>query len=128
LLADILDPQRADEPFGAPFDETLHVLPTDQRDVLAEFLAIEIEQRLPMLRFLRLHLLEHLGGSWVRLAKPIGKITVNAPIFFLEKYRQRQNFALSEIFETLLGHRGCPRGTLNHGSVAAFSAIWQADI
>ena len=108
LLADVLNSERTDKPFGAAFDKTFHILPANQWDVLAEFLAIEIEQGLTVPRFLRLHLLEHLGGGWISFAKPVGEIAVNAPVFFLEKNRQCQNFPLGKLLETLFRHR-CPR-------------------
>src|SRR5579864_7351154 len=108
LLADILDSERTHEPFRAPLDKTFHILPANQRDVLAEFLAIEIEQGLTVSRFLRLHLLEHFGGCWIRLAKTIGEISVNAPVFLFEKNRQRQDFPLGKLLKTLFHHR-CPR-------------------
>src|SRR6516225_7567077 len=39
LLADILDSQRAHEPFRAALDKAFYILTANQRDVLAEFLA-----------------------------------------------------------------------------------------
>jgi hypothetical protein len=48
LLAHLLEPERTRHPDRLPFDETFDVLAADQRKVLAELDAVEIEQALSM--------------------------------------------------------------------------------
>src|SRR5271165_2124753 len=87
--------------------------------MLAEFLPVEIEQRLPVPGFFGLHLFEHFRGCGIGVAEPVGEVTVDASILFLEKNRERQNLALTEILEIAFGHRGCPRPIKSRKSCCA---------
>src|SRR3974377_827293 len=76
-----------------------------------------------MARFLGTHLFEYLGGSWIGLAQRIGKLSVNAPVLFLAGNRQGQNFAFSQILESLehiLLFRA--KGTVEDGIKAALKS------
>src|SRR3974390_682247 len=54
-----------------------------------------------MHRFFLAHLFKHLGCSRIRFAQPIGKLPVNAAVFFFAGDGQGQNFSLGQILESL---------------------------
>src|ERR1700726_109710 len=84
LLADSVDSQGANQPHGKPMDKALDVLAPDQGDVLAKALPIDPDQAGPMFGLLRLHLLEHLGGSRVSFAEPIDEIPVDPAVLLFQ--------------------------------------------
>src|SRR5580704_652856 len=80
---------------------------TNQRNVIAKALPVHFNQALTMAVFLRLHILKHFRRCGISLAQPFGEIAVDPPVFFFQLDRQRQNFLLAEILESLLGHDSC---------------------
>jgi hypothetical protein len=91
--------------------------------MLAEFLPVEMEQRLPVPGFFGLHVFEHFRGGGIGVAKPVGEVTVDATILFLEKNRECQNLALTEILEIPFGHRGFPRPIKSRKSCCAHCVV-----
>ena len=69
LLADRRQAQRANQPDRPPLHEPLDVLPPDQRDVLAELLAVQFDQAMAMVVLLLAHLVEDLDGAGVVVAQ-----------------------------------------------------------
>ena len=63
-FAHVIEPERTHQPQRRRLvlDEALHVLAADQRQIFAEFLAVEIEQHRAVVHFLFRHLVEYLGG------------------------------------------------------------------
>ena len=64
--------------------KALHILPPDQRNVFAEALAVGGDQRRPVPRFLRAHVVEQRCRCGIGLAQSIGEIRVHAAIFFFQ--------------------------------------------
>ena len=84
-------------------DETLDVLAADQRQIIAEFLPIEVEQHRAMVHLLLGHLVEDLGGGRILLAQTLGETAIDAAVFFLIGDRKRQNFLLGEVGKAFHG-------------------------
>jgi hypothetical protein len=78
-------------------DEALDVLAADQRQIFAEFLAIEVEQPGAVGDFLFRHLVEHLGGGGELRAQALGKAAIDAAVLFLVGDGQRQYFLLGQV-------------------------------
>ena len=92
-----LDPQRPHQPHGPMPNKPLHILPPNQRNMLAKTLAIQLRQHPPMLLLLGLHPLKHLRRR--RIIRPQRKIDIriNPRILLLIGNRQRQNLLLRQI-------------------------------
>src|SRR5579871_6319474 len=103
LLAHSIEPERTVEPHRLARDEAFHVLATNQRDVLAETLAKDLNQPRAMRRLFLLHLVEHCRRRGERLAQSIGEVAVDAAVLFLERDREREDFRFGQIAE-VSGH------------------------
>ena len=97
-----VEPERLGQPDRLPAHEAAHVLAPDQRDVLAEPLAEQLDQHPAMAALLLGHGVEHLGRGRVGVAQPFGEIAVDPPVLLLERDRQRQDLALAELGKPLL--------------------------
>ena len=75
-------------------DETPDILAADQRQVLAEFFAVHVEQHGPVPHLLVGHLVEHLGGGGEWLAQALGEAAVDAAVLVLAGDREREDFLL----------------------------------
>ena len=80
-------------------DEAAHVLAADQRDVLAEFVAVEFEQALAVLALFLGHLGEDIGAGRVLGPQAFGDIDVDAVVLFLVGDRQREDLPLGQVGE-----------------------------
>ena len=89
LLAHRVNPQRPHQPHRRVMYEPLDVMLADQRNMLAEALAESFDQAAAMPGFFLLHLVKHLGRGRVGFTQPVGKITVNARVLFLQRNRER---------------------------------------
>ena len=94
LLAYLGALERTRQPEWTPLDETLNVLATHQRDVLAEAGAVGFNEHGPMIELLFAHIFKQLGGGGIGVAKTIGEVGVYAAVLFLQANGERQNFAL----------------------------------
>ena len=99
LLAHFVNAQWLHQPHRPPLDKTLHVLPANERDVLAEALPINIDQAGAVLRFFLPHLVEDLGGVGIGFPQTIGKIRINAAVLFFQRNGERQDLARRELLE-----------------------------
>jgi hypothetical protein len=99
LLAHRIQPQRPDVPHRAVLDEPAHVAAPDQRDVLAEFLAEQVDQAPPVFAFLRRHFREDRGARREIRTQPVGEVGVDAAVLLLAADRQREHFPLAELVE-----------------------------
>ena len=106
-----LDAQRVRQPDRLPDDEAFDVLAANERDVLAEAFAIEGGQLAPMLGLFFAHLGEQPRAGRIVLAKPLGKIGVNALVLLLERDGQRQDLPLGEVAKALHDARDFIRRT-----------------
>ena len=89
--------QRPVEPDRTPLDEALDVLAADQRQKVAEFLAMKIEQHVAMPDLLLGHFVVHFRGVRIGTAERIGEGAVNAIILVFVRYGERQNFLLVQV-------------------------------
>ena len=101
LIADGLQTERLHQPNRLAVDEAAHVLPADERDVVAEFLLKQLDQPAAMARFLLAHAVEDRGRGGEIFAQALGVVGVDALVFFLQRNSQRQDLALREAVEAL---------------------------
>ena len=80
-------------------DEAFDVLAADQRQVVAEFLPVEVEQHAAVAHFLVRHLVEDLGGGGIFLAQAFGEAAIDAAVLFLVGDGEREDFLFGEIGE-----------------------------
>ena len=78
-------------------DEILDVVATDQRQIVAKLLAVEVEQHRAVMNFLLRHLVEYLGGGRKLLTQAFGKTAIDAAVFFLVGDGKREHFLLGEV-------------------------------
>ncbi len=101
-----------------PFD----VLAADQRQKVAEFLAVKIEQHVAMPDLFLRHLVVHFGGIGIGAAKRVGEGAIDAVVLVLVGNRERKNFLLVQVgkaFHRLpLGGSIC--GTLRNSILEQF--------
>ena len=101
-----LDPERLGQPDRLAAHEAAHVLAPDQRDVLAEPLAVEVDQHPPMAALFLGHVVEHLGRRGIAFPQPFGEVTVDAPVLLLERDGERQDLPLAQLGKPLLRVEG----------------------
>ena len=103
-LAHLLEPERPHQPERLlRLDEALHVLATDQRQIVAEFLAVEVEQHGAVVHFLFRHLVEYLGGGGKLLAQAFGETAIDAAVLFFVGDGKRQHFLFGEVGKSFHG-------------------------
>ena len=102
-LARGVDAERAVEPDRPPRDKALDVLAADQRQKVAEFLAVKIEQHVAMPDLLLRHFIVHVRGVRIGAAQPVGEGAVDAVVLVFVGDGQRQDFLLVEIGKALHG-------------------------
>jgi hypothetical protein len=106
-VAHALDRQRPYVPDRAADDGAFDVLAADQRNMLAVFCDIHVEQPAAVVVLLRRHRLEHLGAGGIVLAQSERVVGVDAPILLLAADGERQQLALGEVVES--AHSGNSR-------------------
>ena len=65
--------------------------------MLAELLAIQIEQPPAVLVLFRHHFQEHLGGGGIVIAQPFGDVGIDAAILLLAANGEGQDFAFAQV-------------------------------
>ena len=80
--------------------EAAHVVAADQRNMLTELLAINLDEPPPMITLLPSHFGEHIGAGRVVLPQALGDVGVDTTVLLLVGDRQRETFfsARSEKF------------------------------
>ena len=106
-LAHRVDAQLSDQPHRPVLHKALHVGPANQGNVLAKALAVEFDQRPPVVDLLVLHLAEHLGRAGIVGLEPRGNIGVNAAVLLLRGNSQGEDLLLGEV-PKVAGHAGSP--------------------
>ena len=74
--------------------KALHVLAADQRQIFAEFFAVEVVEHGAVMHFFLGHLVEHLGRGGELLAQALGEAAVDAAVLFLVGDGEGQHFLL----------------------------------
>ena len=92
VFAHVFESQRPRQPERLVLDETLDVLSPDQRQVVAEFRTIEIEQHGAVTHLLVGHLVEHFCRSGELLAQAFRKAAIDTTVVFLAGNGQCQDF------------------------------------
>ena len=84
---------------GRRDEKALHVLPADERDMLAEFLLIKLDQPVAMAVLFVVHGHERLGRFGIIAADALGKVGVNAAVLLLVLDREREHFPRGKFFQ-----------------------------
>ena len=98
-----VEAERAVEPDRPARDKALDVLAADQRQKVAEFLAMKIEQHVAMPDLFLRHLVVHFRGVGIGAAKPVRERAVDAVVLVLIGDRERKNFLLVQVGKTFHG-------------------------
>ena len=97
-LAHVLEAERARQPQRLlGMQKALHVLAADQRQIFAEFLAVEVVEHGAVVHLLLGHLVEDLGRGGELLAQAFGEAAIDAAVLFLIGDGQRQHFLLGQV-------------------------------
>ncbi len=105
FFADRGQPEGAHQPDWLAVDEPFDIMSSDQRDVLTELLAVQLDEPVPVPILLAAHLVEDCGCGGVVSLEPLRKVAVNAGIFFFEGNGQGQNLLLAEALKGSHGVR-----------------------
>ena len=101
VFADLFEAERPRQPQRLALDEALDVVTADQRQVVAEFFAVEIEQPAAMANLFLRHAGEDGGGGRKRLGQPFGESVIDAAVLFLVRDGERQNLPFGQIRKLL---------------------------
>ncbi len=112
-FANGVEPERTVEPDRTARDEAFHVLPPDQREKVAEFLPVEVEQHVVMADLLGSHFVVHRCRVRVGAAQPVRKGAVDAVVLGFVRDGERKNFLLTQIGKTFHGVAQTARGSIN---------------
>ena len=105
-LAHGVDVEGLAHPHRLAADEAAHVVAADQRNVLAETLAEEVDQHLAMAVLLLGHALEHLGGGREIVAQALDEIAIDARVLLLVLDGKGEHLAIRQVGEGALGREG----------------------
>ena len=86
---------------GLRVNEAFDVLAADQRQKVAELLAVKIEQHVAMPDLLLRHFVVHFGSIGIGAAQRVGEGAVDAVILVFVGYGEREDFLLVEVGKTL---------------------------
>ena len=103
-----------------------HVLAADQRNVLAELLAVEFEQALAVLALFLGHLGEDIGTGRIVRPQTFGDIGVDAVVLFLVGDRQGEDLPLGQVGEVAHAAPMWPMSGLGQEAGATRRADWRA--
>src|SRR6267143_2026703 len=104
LLPGHLHTQRPDQPHRFPLQESLHVFPSNQRNVISKTLPEHGKQAVAVPHFFLAHFFEHFRRRWILVPQRIRKFSVNPAVFLFRGDRNRQNLFFRQILE-LFQHR-----------------------
>ena len=99
LAAHDIDPERPQLPDRATLHPAAHILPANERNVIAEFLDVEIDQLTAMLALLGRHIGEDMRAGGIIVPQALGEVGVDAPVLLFAADRQRKNLAFAEVGE-----------------------------
>ena len=92
-----------DLPDRRVLDEAANVVAADQRDVLAEFLLVELDQPAAVVALFGGHLGEDIGTGRIVVAQAFGDVGVDAAVLFLVGDRQCEDLPFRQIGEIAHG-------------------------
>ena len=98
-----VDRERPVEPDRLARNKSFDVLAANERQEVAEFRTIEIEQHVVMAALLLRHPVVHPGGVRIGGAQPVRERAIDMVVFVLAENRERQNFALTQIGKAFHG-------------------------
>src|SRR5450631_1664198 len=107
LPPDRIEPEWPHQPNRRPRHKTLHVLPSNQRDVLTELLPIRLDESSTMARFVAAHSVKHRSRGGEILLEAFGKIGVNPLVLFFKRNSQRQSFTFRMSDEAFQDYESC---------------------
>ncbi len=87
--------------------EALHVLATNEGNVLAELLSMQLDQPMPVPIFLCPHFLEQFRGRGKVALQTVGEIVVDTGVLFFQRDRESQDLLLRETAEGAHGILNC---------------------
>src|SRR5207248_10729285 len=96
------------------------VLAPDQRDVVAELLAVEVEEAVTVAVLLLPHSGEHARRSGIALAHRLREVAIGAAVLLLESDGEGQQFLLRQVREVL--HRRL--GVVSYSSYSTVGRSW----
>ena len=102
-FARVIDRQRTVEPDRPALDKAFDVLAADQRQEIAEFLAVQIEQHVVMADLLLRHLVVHFRRVGIGLAQRVGEGAVDAAVVVFVRDGERQHFLLAQFGKAFHG-------------------------
>ena len=111
VFANLVEIERAHQPYRGLLDEAFDVLAADKRQVVAEFFPIEIEQHGSVAHFLVRHFLEYLGRGGKLRAQTFGESAIDAAVFFFIGDGEGEDFLLGKIGKSLHGAASFWAGT-----------------
>ena len=117
LLAHPVEAQRPHDPQWLVPGKAPHVMAADERDVLAEFRAVHLDEPAPVLVLLRRHIREHLGRGGEVGLQPFRIVGVDARVLLLGRDGERQDLLLCQLRECL--HRFPPAVSISPSRVLA---------
>ena len=107
--ADGVQVQRRHLPNRLALDEAAYVLAPDQRNVLTELAAVNVQQASAMFALLSRHLCEDVRTACIVTAQPLGNVQVDTAVLFLVGNRQGKDFTFAQFGKISHGREcGCP--------------------
>ena len=88
--------ERTHEPDGAAIHKPAHVLPPDERHVLAKAAFVKFQQAMAMAVLFAAHDAEFFGLLGIIRLQAVGEIPVDARILLFERDGQRENFLFGQ--------------------------------
>ena len=98
-----VDAERAVEPDRPARDKAFDVLAADQRQKVAEFPAVKLEQHVAMPDLLLRHFIVHIRSLGIRAAEPVSKGAIDAIVLVFIGNGEREDFLLVQIGKALHG-------------------------
>jgi len=96
LLPHGFEAKRSHEPDRLALHEPLHVLSADEWNVLPELCAVRLDQPASVPRLLGSHPVEHRRGRRKVLSQTLGKVGVDALVFFLQRNGKGEDLSLRQ--------------------------------
>ncbi len=96
---DGLQPQRPHQPDGSAIHKTAHVLPPDERHMVAKTGLVQFQQPVAMAVLLTAHLAEFRRLLGIVRLQTLGEILVDAGVLLFQRNGQREDFLLGQTFK-----------------------------
>ena len=97
----VFKPERPHQPDRAAVHKPAHVLPPDERHVVAETACVQFQQPVAVAVLLAAHFAELRRLLGIIRLQPVGEILVDARVLLLQRNRQCEDFLFSQTFKRL---------------------------